>query len=555
MKRKIIFLAGFFLLMPLIVKGDVFGQKTNFFVDLNYDAQSREKISATLIKVTNKLYFYADDYWWNKLEISKRDQIDRKLYDLSTEFEYQIYPRLTNIFGFEPKPGIDGDEKITVLIQPMKKEIGGYIRTADLYPRILSPKSNEREMFYFNPKYLEDPFVKGFLAHEFMHLITFNQKEKLQNLEEEIWLTEAYSESAISILGYEEPFEGSNLERRLKDFLKNPSDSLTEWKNEAPDYAIVNLFSQYLIDHYGKEILVEALKSNKVGIESINLALKKLGYNFDFSQIFRDWTIAVLLNDCQLGKNYCYFQKNLKNLKITPTVYYLPSKAESVLSTFHLVSGWAGNWQKIIGGDSNLSLKFDGQDGVPFQVPYLLCAEKCELRFLELNEKNESQIFISDFQKYYSLILIPQVHSTAGGSFSWQVSTKKEAKEDLELKAKLIAQIEKLKREIATLQAQTILLPKPESNFLTCQKIENNLYYGMMANNEVKCLQEFLKTQGSEIYPQGLVTGNFLQLTKRAVIRFQEKYANEILKPLGLENGTGYVGPLTRAKINSFFTQ
>ena len=72
----------------------------------------------------------------------------------------------------------------------------------------------------------------------------------------------------------------------------------------------------------------------------------------------------------------------------------------------------------------------------------------------------------------------------------------------------------------------------------------------MRNNSEVRCLQEFLKAQGPEIYPEGLVTGNFLSLTKAALIRFQEKYALEILMPLGLQKGTGFVGPATRSKIN-----
>jgi peptidoglycan hydrolase-like protein with peptidoglycan-binding domain len=56
--------------------------------------------------------------------------------------------------------------------------------------------------------------------------------------------------------------------------------------------------------------------------------------------------------------------------------------------------------------------------------------------------------------------------------------------------------------------------------------------------------------QGSDIYPEGLLTGNFGNLTKSAVARFQEKYKNEVLLPLGLSEGTGFAGVLTRQKIN-----
>jgi len=63
----------------------------------------------------------------------------------------------------------------------------------------------------------------------------------------------------------------------------------------------------------------------------------------------------------------------------------------------------------------------------------------------------------------------------------------------------------------------------------------------------VRQLQIFLKAQGPEIYPEGLITGYFGSLTQKAVQRFQEKYG---IAKAG-DPGYGYVGPKTRAKINA----
>jgi len=52
-----------------------------------------------------------------------------------------------------------------------------------------------------------------------------------------------------------------------------------------------------------------------------------------------------------------------------------------------------------------------------------------------------------------------------------------------------------------------------------------------------------------------LVTGNFLSLTRTAVIRFQEKYAQDVLIPWDLVRGTGVVGSTTRAKINQLLAK
>jgi ABC-type transport system substrate-binding protein len=60
-----------------------------------------------------------------------------------------------------------------------------------------------------------------------------------------------------------------------------------------------------------------------------------------------------------------------------------------------------------------------------------------------------------------------------------------------------------------------------------------------------KCLARF-----SDIYPEGKITAYFGEDTKKAVIKFQEKYKKEILEPWGFKEGSGIVGKSTRAKLN-----
>jgi len=558
---KIFLISIIFLFIPFFVSADYLSQQEVFNVDSTFDLKGRSQISATLIKITPQIYFYIENDWWQKLDYETKQQVEQSLTLLGSEFYYKIYPVLTINFGSEWKPGIDNDEHITVLFHLMKEGRSGYFNSGDEYSKLQVPTSNEREMLYLNANLINDQRMKGFLAHEFIHLITFNQKNRKHNVREETWLNEARAEAAITFLGYDDNYEGSNLEQRVKDFLTNPSDSLTEWKGKVVDYGVSNLFIQYLVDHYGIKILTDSLKLPETGIESLNKALRMNGFQENFSKIFTDWTLAVLLNDCQINEKYCYKNENLKNFRITPIINFLPIAKETTLATTQTTKNWSGNWLKFIGGRGELRFEFDGEDGVIFKVPYLIQDMTGEyfVSFLDLDEGQRGEISISSFNKEkLALIVIPSIQSKMFGfngneesfSFFWRIITSEEKEAETELIKKLLAQIDYLQKEIARLQAKIAEILAERGQKISCGKFERNLYFGMMNNPEVRCLQEFLKSQGTEIYPEGLVTGNFLSLTKKAVIRFQEKYAEEILKPLGLESGTGYVGPATRAKIN-----
>lgn len=95
----------------------------------------------------------------------------------------------------------------------------------------------------------------------------------------------------------------------------------------------------------------------------------------------------------------------------------------------------------------------------------------------------------------------------------------------------------------------------PVAKIHATTSLERNLMVGSVGE-DVLLLQRLLnKDQATQVATSGVGSfGNettyFGNLTKSAVIRFQEKYAQEILTPVGLTRGSGYVGPSTRQKIN-----
>ena len=546
---KFIFIFSLAILMlPFFVLADSQGQNQNFSVDPTYSLQKQEQVQAVLQKVSATGYFYLESAWYQSLSAEDKKTVDQNLESLSQEFENKIYPKLTLAYGKEWSPGIDNDYHITILFHKMKEDARGYFNSGDEYPKIQNPKSNEREMIYLSAEALLTPNVKSYLAHEFTHLITSNQKDRLRGVSEDVWLNEARAEYAPTLLGYDDDYAQSNLQQRVKIFINAPNDSLTDWLNQTNDYGVINIFTQYLVDQYGVAILTDSMKSQKAGISSINEALLKEGFSADqdFAKIFTDWTVAIYLNDCALGQRYCYKNPNLKNLRIAPSLIFFPSTQKTKFLLDYSISQWSGNWYRIIGGEGKLDVTFSGDSRADFKVPYVLCKDtQCWVDFLTLDSlQNGTSSFEKFGTDWTSLTLIPSVQTKisdgTGLSFSFSITaemtnTDEEQKQIQDLRAK----ISELRNQIAQVLAQlNAILGKKQS----CLKFEDDLYFGLTNNQEVSCLQEFLKSRGTAIYPEGLVTGNFFDSTKAAVIKYQA--AKGIIQ-------TGYFGPKTRAAANA----
>lgn len=374
--KYFLFIVLFFAL-AFHAKADTLGQNQVFFISSDYDSQRRASITATLRKISDHAYFYVEDIYWNSVDPNMRDQIAAQVGSLAQEFDSRIYPTERQFFGSEPNPGIDNDLHVTILLAPLIQNAGGYYDTANEFPRQRAPSSNEREMVYLNILQLPDSRkIDSFLAHEFQHIISFNQKEILRNISDDTWLNELRSEYAITLLGYNDTFESSNLQRRLQSLLDTPSDSLTEWKNLPADYGQIAMFGEYLAEHWSPKVIADTLANSLAGIPNLNEALNKNGFKENFADVFTYWLIADVLNDASLDSRFGYSRSGLTSFRVSPTKVFANLTDDITLAQSDFLKDWQGTWYDITqfapGQNNFLRITFSSPSLASFYIPYIV---------------------------------------------------------------------------------------------------------------------------------------------------------------------------------------
>jgi len=432
--KYLLLFCGSFLLFSLPAQAANLDEEVNFFVDSEYDFNGRNQLTATLRAIGGTVYFYVDNEYYNQLNGTYKNGLREELEELADEFDNVIYPKLRASYGSEWSPGIDNDSRITVLISQLVNSAGGYINIYDAYPKSNIASSNQREIIYLNASNIFNPSNKTYLAHEFQHLITLYQKGILQGLEEEVWLNEARSEYAPTICGYDDVYNNSYLASRVGTFLDSPSDSLTEWKNEIPDYGVTNVFMHYLVAHYGKEILTRMTLNNQVGIASINQALSSLGYSETFSDVFANWTVASYLNNCNISSEnkYCYLNNNLNynNLHVDYSASY-SGFPNLIVSRSSSIKDWTPYWYRFRQGGSiltnrdTLKLEFESLgDKSNFRVPYIVSGYNTPttVKYFTLKDQ-KGTIYVPDFTSLDKSVVIMPFNQYKLGGFGSNEST------------------------------------------------------------------------------------------------------------------------------------
>lgn len=343
------------------------GQSEEFSTDQHFDNRRRTKIRATHHFTGDHAYLFIEDEYLAALTGQDRENFLTAARSILTEFDQRIYPMVTQVFGKPWEPGIDNDPRLTILVTQLTEFTAGYFNPQDEFPRLQVPRSNEREMLYLNTRFLRSNRAKTFLAHEFQHLISFQQKELRLNVSDDVWLNETRSEYVSTLLGYDAVYPGSNLEHRVSTFLRNPNDALTEWANTAYDYGPVMLFAQYLADQFSVDVFREIMRSSAVGIPAVEEALRALGHPLAFPDLFTNWGIANYLNNRNVNAAYGYRNPQLANFRLPASE--VPIAAATAKEISVAIKDWANNGFRLAPlGSGLLRIDLAFPNDVPFRL-------------------------------------------------------------------------------------------------------------------------------------------------------------------------------------------
>lgn len=295
-------------------------------------------VKAILQAVTANVYMYvADDL--------RLDQ--GRLGEAARVFEEKIYSVNRRFFGPEPRVGLDGDPRVTILHAKIPG-VAGYFTSVDTYPRSVQLYSNERKILYINVDAVSpgsDDYY-SVLAHEFEHMIHWNT-----NKLEQTWIKEGAAEVAT---------EAVNLPSNSGVFFESrPDTQLTGWTGSKEDvashYGAAYLFLSYFLGRFGGyEAAVDLLTSETRGPETFDSFLARRGHKLTVDDVFKDWVIANYLDETGVRDPRYRYDKQAVKVATTDRVTSSTGWRDRTVNQF------AADYIEINGRSSSATIRFQG---------------------------------------------------------------------------------------------------------------------------------------------------------------------------------------------------
>lgn len=304
------------------------GATRDFWVitDFVEDRYVEAEVRAEVLKVSTHCYVMVD-------QVALRTAVGRrKMQEMAEEiggtFDTVVYPTNTKLFGAEPRPGVDGDPRIFILISPAVGNYGrdttlGYFSQRDAFARdsragSALARSNQAEILYVSSLVVAEGTPEdymGTIAHEFQHMINFNQKVLVHKnrTAEALWVDEGMAMYAIEAAGYGLKSGGAVLASHVKGFQRKPwAYSLSDWDQnpEGIGYGAVYLLMVYMADRFGADIIQSIVTSSGLGTENLDKVLSSKGSSLN--EVFHDWALANVLDSSIQNRDARYQYRSLK---------------------------------------------------------------------------------------------------------------------------------------------------------------------------------------------------------------------------------------------------
>jgi len=240
------------------VKPRVAKATETFWVISDWNKDTYVQRDADLRGTGVNCYIYVDN------NVTQEQFSDQEVLDLIALFDNKVYAQDRTVFGSEWKPGIDNDNRVFILVTNAwgSKDVAGYFSSEDEVPNSPDdPHSNEHEIFYVDADSTTEAEAGALLAHEFQHMINYNQRFRVKGVTEATWLNEGQSMFAEDVCGFG-GVSGKSADSAgmLKSYLDNPASvSLTVWSQKDANYGASMLFVRFIWEKYGQNALITKL--------------------------------------------------------------------------------------------------------------------------------------------------------------------------------------------------------------------------------------------------------------------------------------------------------
>jgi len=145
-----------------------------------------------------------------------------------------------------------------------------------------------------------------------------------------------------------------------------------------------------------------------------------------------------------------------------------------------------------------------------FSLPYLICflgGDECQLKTINLDGDKKGSLIIPEFSRQYSAItLMPYIKGKESGfdgrentyAYSLKVTVAQKPdnsqtnnqQNETQEEAALLAKIAALKKRLRGYKP-CLRQNQPAAVSVSCASIDTDLYFGIMGDDRVRCLQEF----------------------------------------------------------------